>query len=50
MQKPKIKGMQIELSALRNTIIAINKKRGDYISLKEEEEQMKKLGMAKNEG
>ena len=49
MQKPKIKGMQIELSALRNTIIAINKKRGDFLSFKEESEQMKKLGMAENE-
>ena len=49
IQKAKIKGMQIELSALRNTIISINKKRGDYLSYKEESEQMKKLGMAQNE-
>ncbi|MCR4579604.1 MAG: hypothetical protein K5681_04575 [Treponema sp.] len=50
IQKAKIKGMQIELSALRNTIISVNKKRGDYISYKEEAEQMKKLGINENEG
>ena len=49
LQKPKIKGMQIELSALRNTIISINKKRGDFIALKEEIEQMQKLGIKNNE-
>lgn len=48
-QRQKIKGMQIELSALRNSIISINKKRGDFLSLKEESEQMKKLGITENE-
>ena len=48
IKKPKIKGMQIELSALRNTIISINKKRGDFLACKEEAEQMKKLGLAEN--
>lgn len=41
----KVKGMQIELSALRNSIINVNKKRGDYASAIEEAEQMKKLGI-----
>lgn len=47
--KPKVKGMQIELSALRNSIVNANKKRGEYISYKEEMEQMKKLGISDDE-
>lgn len=46
INKPKVKGMQIELSALRNSIINTNKKRGEYASLREEIEQMKKLGIS----
>ena len=46
--KMKVKGMQIELSALRNSIINANKKRGEYASFKEESEQMKKLGISDN--
>ena len=43
--KLKIKGMKIDLDALRNTIINVNKKRGEYISTREENEQLKKLGI-----
>lgn len=43
----KIKGMQIELSALRNSIINANKKRGEYSAAVEEAEQMKRLGITK---
>ena len=43
--KVKVKGMQIELSALRNSIINANKKRGEYASFKEEHAQMQKLGL-----
>lgn len=43
--KPKIKGLKIDLSSYRNTIIALNKKRGEYVSYKEEETQYKNLGM-----
>ena len=46
--KAKVKGMQIELSALRNSIINANKKRGEYASYKEEAEQMRKLGISNN--
>ena len=46
--KAKVKGMQIELSALRNSIINANKKRSEYASFKEESEQMKKLGIMDN--
>lgn len=44
-QKEKIKGMKIELSALKASIISINKKRGEYASIREEMEQMKKIGL-----
>lgn len=44
-QKEKVKGMKIELSALKASIIAINKKRGEYASVREELEQMKKIGL-----
>lgn len=43
--KPKIKGLKIDLSSYRNTIISLNKKRGEYISYKEEQDQYKNLGM-----
>ena len=43
--KARVKGMQIELSALRNSIINANKKRSEYASFKEETEQMRKLGI-----
>ncbi len=46
--KSRVKGMQIELSALRNSIINANKKRGEYASFKEEAEQMRKLGISEN--
>lgn len=45
--KPKLKGLKIDLSSYRNIIIAVNKRRGEYVSLKEEIEQMKKLGISK---
>ena len=46
--KARVKGMQIELSALRNSIINANKKRSEYASFKEEAEQMRKLGISHN--
>jgi len=45
--KTRVKGMQIELSALRNSIINANKKRGEYVSYREEAEQMNRLGITK---
>ena len=44
-QRPKVKGLKIDLSSYRNAIISANKKRGEYASAKEEIEQMKKLGI-----
>ncbi len=49
IKKSKFRGMKIELAALRNSIIAINKKRGEYASIKEEQEQMQRLGLNKND-
>ena len=46
--KTRVKGMQIELSALRNSIINANKKRAEYVSYKEEAAQMQKLGISDN--
>lgn len=45
--RAKVKGMKIDLASYRNAIITINKKRGEYVSEKEEIEQMKKLGIVK---
>jgi hypothetical protein len=44
--KDKIKGVKPELSAIKNVIIAANQKRYEYSSLKEEEEQLRKIGIA----
>ena len=45
LQRPKVKGLKIDLSSYRNAIIAANKKRGEYVSAKEEIEQTQKLGI-----
>ncbi len=45
INRPKIKGLQIDLSAFRNIIITSNKKRGEYQAVKEESEQLNKLGI-----
>lgn len=45
--RSKIKGLKIDLSAMHNSVINANKKRGEYVSLLEESEQMKKLGISK---
>lgn len=44
-ERLKVKGSKIEIDSLRNTIISANKKRGEYQSIVEETEQMKKLGI-----
>ncbi len=44
--KDKIKGVKPELSAIKNVIVAANQKRYEYSSLKEEEEQLKKIGIS----
>jgi hypothetical protein len=44
--KDKIKGVKPELSTIKNVIIAANQKRFEYSSLKEEEEQLKRIGIS----
>lgn len=46
--RPKVKGLKVDLSSYRNAIINVNKKRGEYVSIKEEIEQMRNLGIANN--
>lgn len=44
-QRPRIRGIKIELSSIRNSIIRANQLRYDYVARQEEAEQMKKLGV-----
>ncbi len=44
-ERDKLRGIKIELSSIKNHIIKSNKKKYDYISIKEEREQLKKLGV-----
>lgn len=43
--KKMIKGLKMELTTMKNTIVNTNQHRADYISLVEEEAQMRKLGI-----
>ena len=43
--KAKIKGLKIDLTTLKNSIIKTNQHRAEYTSYIEEEEQMRKLGI-----
>lgn len=44
-ERNKLKGIKLELTALKNSIVKANKIKHDYVSKKEEEQQMKKLGI-----
>lgn len=44
-ERNRFKGIKIELAALKNSIVKANKIKHDYVSRREEEEQMKKLGI-----
>ena len=46
MLRPRLRGVQMELGTFRTSIINVNKKRGEYVSYKEEVAQMKKLGIS----
>lgn len=43
--RDKIRGIKPELSSIKNTIVKANQKRHEYIAQKEEQEQLKKLGI-----
>lgn len=46
--KSRIRGLKIELSALKNSIVKANQKRHEYVAVKEEMEQMRRLGLKVN--
>lgn len=43
--KVRIRGIKIDLTAMKNTLIKINQRRADYVAYIEEQAQMKKLGI-----
>ncbi len=45
-QRPQIRGIKIELSSIRNSIIRANQLRHDFVARQEEAEQMRKLGVS----
>ena len=46
LSRSKIKGIKMEISSLKNTIIKTNQRKAEYSSLIEEQRQMQKLGLA----
>jgi hypothetical protein len=44
-QRSMIKGIKIEIGALKNAVVKANQKKYEYIAQKEEQEQLKKLGI-----
>ncbi len=44
-ERGRIKGIKIELSSMKNSLVKSNQKKHEYVALKEEERQMKKLGI-----
>ena len=44
-KRSKIKGLSMELMAIKNNMVNTNQRRAEYISYIEEQEQMKKLGL-----
>jgi hypothetical protein len=44
--RDKVKGIKPELSTMKNAIIRANAKRHEYSAQKEEEEQLKRLGVS----
>lgn len=47
--KGRMRGIKINLSALKNSIVKANQSKHDYVMHQEEAEQMKKLGVNKDE-
>lgn len=45
IQQSKIKGVKMETIALKNTLIKTNQRKAEYVTIIEEQEQMKKLGI-----
>ncbi len=47
MNRTKVKGIKMELTTLKNTLVKANQLRSEYATYVEEAEQMKKLGLTK---
>ena len=43
--REKVKGIKIELSSIKNSIVKANQKKHEYVAKKEEYDQFKKLGI-----
>lgn len=43
--RSQIKGLKMEITAVKNTLVKTNQRRAEYVALIEEQEQMKKLGI-----
>ncbi len=48
-QRTFIKGIKLEITAIKNSVVKANQKKHEYVASKEEEEQLKKLGVTPNE-
>lgn len=44
-ERGRIRGIKIELNAIKNNMVKVNQKKHEYVALKEEIEQMKRLGI-----
>ena len=44
--KEAVKGIKIELAAVKNSLVRANKQRYEYVARKEEEKQRQQLGLA----
>lgn len=45
LQRQMIRGIKLEITAIKNSVVKANQKRHEYVSQKEEIEQLKKLGV-----
>jgi hypothetical protein len=43
------RGLKVELTAIKNSIVKANQKKHEYVSLKEQQEQLKKMGIKQSE-
>jgi hypothetical protein len=46
-KRAKVRGIKLELNAIKNSVVKANQKKHEYVAIKEEEEQMKRLGLKK---
>ena len=46
VNRSKVKGIKMELTAIKNILVKTNQHRAEYVAFREEQEQMRKLGIA----